>query len=380
MMATPALLALTLALQSGTVPSPAPAGAQASTFLRSLLETSRAPALTGAVAVGGRLVFSEGVGTADIERHVAAGTGTVFNIGSLSKLETAVAVMQLVEAGRVRLDDDVRTYVPSFPPKGAPITILELLTHSSGIRNYRDSDFPDTPEHDNLKPFATFEEAISLFKDDPLLFPPGRFFFYSSYAVNLLQGVIEKAGGQPFEEYMREHVWRRAGMTHSCFDVPGRAIADRARSYRLRGPSIEPIQTYDLTYKFASGGMLGTAEDLVRLACALNAGTLLRPATVAEMFGPVASPTLWYRGEKPPGRERYRQAIMWRVLDDQGRRLIYECGSINGFNMCLVDDVGEDIVSALATNCWSSAGGWKQTLELGGFLRPAQPRREAPSK
>jgi serine beta-lactamase-like protein LACTB, mitochondrial len=379
-MGMPALLAVTLALQSGAVPSSAPPEVRASAYLKSLLESSRTPALTGAVAVGGRLVFSEGVGTADVERHVAAGRGTVFNIGSLSKLETAVAVMQLVQEGRVRLGDDVRTYVPSFPAKGAPITILELLTHSSGIRNYTDSDFPDTPDHDNLKPFASFEEAISLFKDDPLLFPPGKFFLYSSYAVNLLQGVIEKAGGLPFEAYMREHVWRPAGMTRSSFDVPGRAIADRARSYRVLPSSLEPIQTYDLTYKLASGGMLGTSEDLVRLACALNAGTLLRPATVREMLTPVASPTLWYRGEKPPGRERFQQAIMWRVVDYQGRHLVYECGSINGFNMCLVCNVGDGVVSALATNSWSGAGGWKQTLELGGFFRPAPSGRKAPPK
>jgi serine beta-lactamase-like protein LACTB, mitochondrial len=367
-----ALLIVTLALPAGAVSPPAPPGARARAYLTSLLAASRAPALAAAVAIDGRLVFSEGVGTADIERNVAADANTVFNIGSLSKLETAVAVMQLVETGKVRLGDDIRKFVPSFPAKGAPITILELLTHSSGIRNYNDSDFPDTPEHDNLKPFATFEAAITLFKDDPLLFPPGRFFFYSSYAVNLLQGVIETASGLPFEEYMRVHVWQPAGMTRSSFDVPGRTVASRARSYRLRPSSVEPIQTYDLTYKFASGGMLGTAEDLVRFACTLSAGTLLRPGTVSEMFRPVASPTLWYRGDKPPGRERYKQAIMWRILDYRGRHLVYECGSVNGFNMCLVYDVADKAVSALATNCWGSAGGWKQTLELGGFFLPTR--------
>jgi CubicO group peptidase (beta-lactamase class C family) len=366
------LLAAVLAMQPSPIAHVSPAD-RARAFLKSVLKSSGTPALQAAVAVRGKIVFSEGIGTADRERGIPADAKTVFNVGSISKLETAVAVMQLVESGKVGLDDDIRTYVPSFPDKGATITIRELLTHSSGIRNYVDTDFPDTPDHDNLKPFASFEQAIGLFKDDPLLFPPGKYFFYSSFAVNLVQGVIEKASGLPFERYMRERVWRPAGMTRSSFDVPGRKIENRARSYRIEKTPPERIPTYDLTYKFASGGMLGSSEDLARMGAALNAGTLLKPETVRKMFTPVSSPTLWYRGNRPPGREKYRQAIMFRILDSKGRRLAYGCGSVNGFNMCLVDDLDADIVAVEATNSWGRAGGWKQPFEIGQLFRRFRP-------
>ena len=192
-----------------------------------------------------------------MENQVPASAASVFDIGSVSKVLTAVAVMQLVEQGKVRLDDPIQKYVPSFPDKGAPITIRHLMTHTSGIRHYRKTDFPGTPDNENLRTYASFEEAITIFKNDPLLFQPGKYFSYSSYGVNLLQGVVEKAGGLPFEEYMHRSVWGPAGMTSTRFDVPARIVPHRARSYVTeKDRPVSNVPYGDLTYKFASGGMM----------------------------------------------------------------------------------------------------------------------------
>jgi hypothetical protein len=78
------------------------------------------------------------------------------------------------------VDDNIRRYVPSFPDKGVPITIRELMSHTSGIRHCRDTDVPDMPVQGNTMAYPTFEQAIAFFKDDPLLFTPGKYFFYSS--------------------------------------------------------------------------------------------------------------------------------------------------------------------------------------------------------
>ena len=188
--------------------------AKARVYLEELWRESGTPAISVAILAKGRLVFSEAVGFADLEHLVPASPSTVFNLGSVSKGITAVAVLQLVERGAVDLDERIQTYVPSFPDKGQRITVRHIFTHTSGIRHYRASDFPDDPEfQQSYKHYDSFEEAIGLFKDDPLLFEPGAFYNYSSYATNLLQGVVESASGLGFEEYLREHVWRPAGST-----------------------------------------------------------------------------------------------------------------------------------------------------------------------
>ena len=137
---------------------------------------------------------------------------TVYNVGSVSKVIAAAGIVQLVAEGKVSLDDSIQKYVPSFPYKGEPITIHHLVTHISGIRHYRGSDFPDESAFDqNWRPYESITEATEIFKDDPLLFSPGEFYSYTSYGVNLLQGVVETASGLGFEDYLRRHDLERRG-------------------------------------------------------------------------------------------------------------------------------------------------------------------------
>ncbi len=227
---------LVLGLPAGASAQPAfpPAVARAAERLEATWRSHGAPAFSEAVASQGRLVFSDGRGLRT-SRTSSRPTGPPStDIGSVSKVVTAVAVMQLVEQGKVRLDDSIRAYVPSFPDKGAPITIRHLMTHTSGIRHYRDDDFPGTPDNENVRPYTSLEAAIAIFRDDPLLFPPGKYVAYSSYAVNLLQGVVEKSAGLPFEEYLRRSVWGPAGMLATQFDVPDRV--DPSPCEELREP------------------------------------------------------------------------------------------------------------------------------------------------
>ncbi|MCB1036479.1 MAG: beta-lactamase family protein, partial [Acidobacteria bacterium] len=147
---------------------------RAVSFLEEQHQELGTPGLSAAVWQRGQLVFSEAFGMADVEHQAAALTTTVYNVGSVSKAITAVAVMQLVESGKVHLDDPIQCYVPSFPVKPWPVTVRHLMTHTSGIRHYRVGDFPGDPVNDlNHRPYSSIEEAIAIFKDDALLFPPG---------------------------------------------------------------------------------------------------------------------------------------------------------------------------------------------------------------
>lgn len=353
-----------------------PAGAdspedRARAFLEKVRSSTSTPAVSGAVALRGSVVFSGGAGLIDAENRIPADGRSVYNIGSVSKAVTAIAVMQLVESGRVRLDDDVRAYIPAFPDKGTRITIRHLLTHTSGIRHYRKTDFPGTPDDENVEPIPDWKGGLKLFASDPLLFRPGAYFSYSSYAVNLLQGVVEKAAGQPFETYLREHVWGPAGMTGSGFDIPGASVPGRANSYRIVGGKPVPYYFNDLRYKFASGGMIGSAEDLAKLGAAMNHALLVRPATRAIMFSDQNRGLRAFRENGVPAAIGFQQGMLWRLRrDPKGRFVAYACGSVKASNACVVDFVDEDLVGAIATNSWECCG-WRNADALADIFRAA---------
>jgi CubicO group peptidase (beta-lactamase class C family) len=324
--------------------------------------------MSAAVAVGGSIAWSRGAGVADLENAVPATPATVYDIGSISKGLTAVAVLQLVEQGKVGLDDPIRKFVPSFPDKGSTITVRHLLTHRSGIRHYREPEFPGTPGDENVKPYASLAEAITLFKDDPLLYAPGERSSYSSFAVNLLQGVVETAAALPFEEYMKTHVWGPAGMSSTGFDVPERIVAHRARSYRVVDERMTNAPYGDLTYKFASGGMISTVEDLVRLCVHLNRGTLLRRATVDLMYDARMPPVPGYP-DKPPRKGPV--ALLWDVdTDDAGRLVVSRDGGVKGFRGCVVNYPREDVAAAVLYNSTAGPPTCRAARELARFFLP----------
>lgn len=328
------------------------ARARGASYLDELWHASGTSALSAAVVRDGELLFSEAVGYADLEHLVPATPATVYNIGSVSKAITAVAVMQLVEAGEIGLDDPIQKYVPSFPVKRWPVTVRQILTHTSGIRHYED-DFPDESNFDmNWKPYGSLAEAITIFADDPLLFEPGTFYRYTSYGTNLLQGVVETASGSGFEEYLRHHVWRPAGMLRTALDVAERIVPNRARGYLVERSDIRHHPWEDVSYKWASGGMISTAEDLARLGAALLDGRLLAPETVELMLTPqLGDDILYFRGDDPAEPLRWQQAVIWRIRQDEaGRDYVHHCGSVKGFNACLILYVDEGLVAATADN------------------------------
>jgi serine beta-lactamase-like protein LACTB, mitochondrial len=341
------------------------------TYLTGFSQQKGTPAISVAVSLKGRLVLSAGLGFADLANLVPATGSTVFNIGSISKVNTAVAVMQLVEQGKVSLDDRIQKYVPGFPEKPeGPISIKHLMTHTSGVRHYRETDFPDSEDNESMRPL-TWEGGLAIFEDDALLFRPGQYYLYSSYAVNLLQGVVEKASGVSFEAFMRRNVWGLAGMLSTSFDVPARIVPHRAQSYRLVDGHMANYFYNDLTYKFASGGMISTAEDLARLGAALNHGNLLKAETIALMYERHVDPVMRFEVKSPPQKLDFAQGLLWRVFKDaSGRTFVNHCGTVKGFSGCLVNYSDDDVVVALLGNAEALSPGRNEALTVAQFFLP----------
>ncbi len=302
-------------------------------------EQIAAPGLSLAVALDDRQVFAEGYGKADVENDVPCAADTVFRIASISKPITAVAVLQLFEQGQLSLDDPVRKYLPVFPPKGdAVITLRHVLTHTSGIRHYAPG------EMESREPYRTVTDALAVFKDDPLLFAPGARHEYSSFAYNMLAGVVEVVSGLSFDAYLRERVFQPAGMISTYLEQQGDLVRRRGRQYVLVGDALRNAPYADLSVKWAGGGMVSTVEDLVRFHIALDQGKLLRPETLRLMYTP---------GTLSDGTV-LEYALGWDVRMAAGKRWIAHAGGATGGSSYLLRDPESGLAIALLCNVGSA--------------------------
>jgi CubicO group peptidase (beta-lactamase class C family) len=263
--------------------------------------------LSGVVLVGrsGVPTYAHAYGLANRATRSANTVDTQFNVASLGKMFTGVAVAQLVQQGRVRFDAPVGRYVPGLPSRiGKRITVGQLLDHTSGLGDY----FAD-PGYDALRPrLRTLADYLPLIVQERLAFRPGMRFGYSNSGFILAGLVVERVSGERFDAYLRRHVWRAAGMTHtSC---TGGLRAGRAVGYTDAGGTntagLPPNGT-------SAGGCYSTAADLFRFAHALVTHRLLdRALTKAVTTSHVAAPgggygygfgirngVLWHNGGAP---------------------------------------------------------------------------------
>lgn len=324
-------------------------------YMEQIRNDNDLPGLSVAVAVDGEIVFSEGVGYAELDNRTPATGRTVHNVGSVSKVLAVVGLMQLVEQGRVDLDATIQTYMPWYPERAHPITVRHILTHTSGIRHYNGVEFGP---HDllRLRHYDDFEEATELWRDDPLAYETGTGWMYSSHAHNLQHGIVEAASGMDYEEYLKRFVWEPAGMFATQFDVPWRVVQNRGRGY-VRGESGRFVHAppEDPSYKYAGGGIISNVEDLVRFALAINDGRLLAPETVAEMHRSQLEPGIReIDPSSPDGLGEpiaHEQALAWFIRTDQaGRRYPSHTGTVKGTRSFLGNFDEYGVVVALQTN------------------------------
>ena len=269
-----ALLALPFAARAQSPDSGAIARARAIVQAR----VDSFPGIQVAVARDGRIVWSEGFGWADLEQRVPVTTATEFRIGSVSKSLTSAAVGLLVQEGKLDLDGPVQRYVPSFPVKPWPITTRLVAGHLAGIRHYRGDEFL------LYRHYNTVLQSLDIFKDDSLLFQPGTRFSYSSYGWNLISAVVEGASGDDYLHFMRTRVIEPLHLAHTSPDWLDSIIPHRTRYYaRVRGTWVN-TPAVDNSYKWAGGGFLSTAEDLVTYGSALLKPGLLREETLRLLF------------------------------------------------------------------------------------------------
>ena len=278
--------------------------------------------LSAAVGVDGQVAWTEGFGFADLENEVPAGPQTVYRLASISKPVTAVAIMQLVEAGKIDLDATVQTYVPDWPDKEWPITVRQLLCHQGGVRHYAPKD-----DRDNTKAYATATEALEYFAGDPLVAEPGTEYRYTTFGYNLLGAVVEGASGMTFVEYLNGNVFPRAGTEAMQDDSQSRIIKHRAQGYRRvggrgrrgRGQPRELANSLmvDVSYKLGGGGLCSNAADLVRFIQSVAEGEVVAAGTRDLMWTP----------QRTRDGEETSYGLGFQVSETAGRRTVGHSGS-----------------------------------------------------
>lgn len=311
-------------------------------------QKSRIPGLSAAVAVDGRVVWSEGFGWADLERRVPATPLTRFRLGSVSKMFAAVALVKLAEQRRFDLDAPIQTYVPDFPRKPWPITARQLSAHTSGIRHYRDADFAAASPIGRNHHFLTDREALTIFENDPLEFEPGTRAHYSTYGYSLLASAIAAAAGVPYQQLIRDLITTPLGLDSVSADHPYFIVPHRSAFYVYRDDIAETIHAgfTDNSYKWAGGGYVSTTEDVAKFASALLTPGFLSRDSLTLMFTPQR-----LSDGQPAATGGASVGIGWRVDEDaEGRPRVHHGGSLTGGGAVVLALRNERVVVAIATN------------------------------
>ncbi|AEI64014.1 serine hydrolase domain-containing protein [Corallococcus macrosporus] len=273
-------------------------------------------------------------GLRDVARKLPATPRTTYRMASVTKSFTAVAVLQLVEQGKLSLDADISTLVESYPARQWPVTVRDLLGHVSGVPTY--DGFASSR---NTKVLST-KAAIAVFAGKPLAFEPRTRYLYTTWGYNLLGAAVEKASGQSYRDYLREHLFAPAGMHHADLDVMATRDAHQAKGYRVLGGALRPSRYLDVSSRFAGGGTRATVGDMLAFGRAVLAHTLVTRETMGRMQASMAT---------TDGRLT-DYGMGFATYPVRGHYVVAHAGGQPETSTMLVMLPAEDTVIALATN------------------------------
>jgi CubicO group peptidase (beta-lactamase class C family) len=276
------------------------------------------------IAKDGKIIFQRSYGYADISTKQPNTAATEFRVGSLTKMFTSTAILQLAEKGKLSLTDPVNKYVSNFA-YGDSVKIINLLSHTSGIKGYTDSPEP-----------TTLKESIDRFKYQPLAFVPGSQFEYNNFNYILLSYIAEKTSGVPFPKLIQSSVLSKAGMTHSGLDTKSRTSATRAHGYTTNPATAEWTQANEGNVALAAGAgaLYSTLGDLYKWSEAISKHSVLPDSLIKLALKPIQN----------------NYGMGWMTTDAFGRKQIGHTGSIPGFIANFMKFPDQDITIILLSN------------------------------
>ena len=283
--------------------------------LRGSREKAGVPSMSAAIAFDGSLQWAAATGFANIENNEYATVRSRYRTGSVAKPLTAVALLRLVDAGKIELDKPISNYLTGLPVALQPLTANQLGSHRAGVRHY--SRIPQwwMGWHENYSTheYPNVADGLAMFVDDDLRFEPGAGFQYSTFGYSLLARIMEGASGKSFTALLDESVFRPSGMMDTAVDI-SMLMTGRVAFYEAGNGRYTPSYPINSSYKIAGGGLVSTPSDLVRVGTALLGDDFVSAEAKKSLFTPLALAN----GSMNP--ENY--AIGWRI--DTSLRVLSE--------------------------------------------------------
>lgn len=339
-------------------------------YLEARLKSLHIPGASLAIVRDGRIVKARGYGLASLELGAPATEHTVYEIGSNTKMFTAAAVMLLVEAGKIRLDDPVTAYLPGAPPAWSRITVRHLLTHTSGIQNHvavpdwlrvfkTDLFYQTTPARDEL---------LERFYRLPLEFEPGETWAYDNTGYILLGTIIEKASGEPYWDFMAERIFVPVGMTATRSTNPEPVVPNRAAGYEWVNGSFQNRPVLLPAIASSAGAMLSTVEDLAKWDAALYGDKLISRAAREQMWTPART--------RDGSAASIDYGFGWFIDSYHGHRFAQHSGGTPGFSSAIYRFLDDRLAVILLTN-HSDRIVDSLVIDIAGIVEPALRRSVA---
>ena len=315
-------IAVTLCLAAGLPAQSAPTKAAAAHLIDSLasafIADHQSPSVAIALVRGNDTLAFRAWGKADLENDVAATTRSVYRIGSVTKQFTSSAVMQLVEQGKVKLDDSIATYLPSLPAAWHVVTVRQLLNHTSGIPSYTGVGPAWVRRWGEVMPPDTL---VALTAKLPMDFAPGTKWSYDNSGYVVLGMLIEKVAGRAWGTDLAERFFKPLGLTGTSNCLVQPVIAGRAAGYAAAGTGWSNAPFLEMSQPYAAGALCSTVGDLLAWNRALHGGKVVSAASYQLMTTP--------SGAAATAQLKYGFGLARDTM--AGHAIISHGGGINGF-------------------------------------------------
>lgn len=290
-------------------------------YIDSLMNAAFKPNAPGAVmlvAKDGVPIFRKAYGLANVELSVPNKPEYVFAIASMTKQFTAVCMLQLVQQGKLSLQDDIRKYLPEYNTHGRLITIEHLLTHTSGIPNTEMK--PDYVQREVAEP--SLEEMFGYIMNDPLLFEPGSDCSYNDFGYWLAGLIAERVSGMKLSEYLQKNIFQPSGMKSSTVGTRERTIPMSSTGYSPAGDTLfRPAEYFNWKWDFGLGDILTSVDDMLKWDEALYTDKLVRRDLLEKAW----TSYVLSNGLKT------NYGYGWAILQYQDPKIIGHAGGIPGF-------------------------------------------------
>lgn len=280
-----AAVAASVTVPAATFAQPADFAAKADAILHAAYPAD-GPGAAVIVTRGGRTIYEQGRGFADLETRRPITPDTVFRLGSITKQFTAAVILQLVTEKRISLDDPVSRFFADYPQPGARATIRQLLNHTSGIQSY--TEIPDLMNDARSNRAHSTAEMIALFRDVPPPSQPGQAWVYNNSGYVLLGAIIESVTGRSWHEAVAQRITRPLALRTIAYGVTGESGLAMARGYTVREGRPVPAGSIHLSTAHAAGALIGSVRDLARWSHALHHGRVVSPALYRQMIQPTS--------------------------------------------------------------------------------------------